>query len=108
MLYYISIILKKTAGSIIIKGSSSPIEISDMKQLPAGNRIDLKTTYKPITLTLIKDAPVAIHAKTKHGKIRSEYPVYLNDDEKSVRIEEGEQNIPVRIETSHNITIKKE
>ena len=58
---------------------------------------------------LPSDANVSIRAKTTFGKIRSDYPVYLDyEDDKHVRIVQGDGRIPVRVVTSSDIIIRKE
>jgi hypothetical protein len=77
--------------------------------LPAGGRITLFTTYKPVTLSLPAAAAVKIFAQTTYGKIRSDFPVYLNDEEgKAVKMEQGDGSTLVRIETSGDIVLRKE
>jgi hypothetical protein len=103
------VILKNTSGSIDVHGDSSPIEVSRIEKLPAGSRINLFTTYKPVTLYLPASAAVKIFARTQYGKIRSDFPGYLNDEEgKAVQMEQGNGNTLVRIETSADITLRKE
>ena len=106
-----------TAGQIIFGlestdssvGSSSPIEVLDIRQLPKDGKIELITTYKSIDLSLPSDADVAVSARTRYGKITSDYPVYLSGaDMKTKEIQLGEGTIPVRLETTGNINIKKQ
>jgi len=48
-------------------------------------------------------------AQTEYGKIRSDFPVYLSeDDNKDIQIEMGKGTIPVTIKTSKDITIRRE
>jgi DUF4097 and DUF4098 domain-containing protein YvlB len=107
---YKYVILKRTAGSIEVRGDSSPIEVSQITKVPAGGRINLITTYKPVTLALPASAAVQISARTTYGKIRSDFPVYLNndDDGKTVKLELGNGSTLVRIETSGDIVLRKE
>jgi DUF4097 and DUF4098 domain-containing protein YvlB len=106
---YKYVVLKRTAGSIEVRGDSSPIEVSQIEKLPADSRIDLITTYKPVTLSLPAFAAVQIWARTEYGKISSDFPVYLNnDDGKAVKMALGHGYTPVRIETSGDIILKKE
>jgi DUF4097 and DUF4098 domain-containing protein YvlB len=108
---YKYVILKRTAGSIDVRGDSSPIEVSQVEKLPAGGQINLITTYKPVTLSLPAAAAVQISARTTYGKIRSDFPVYLNNDEeegRAVKLELGNGGTLVRIETSGDIVLRKE
>jgi DUF4097 and DUF4098 domain-containing protein YvlB len=105
---YKYVVLKGTSGSIDVRGSSSPIEVSNIRKLPEDARIDLVTTYKPITLTLPENADVAVSANSEYGKIRSDFPVYLNGDEKGARLELGKASVTVHLKTSSNIILKKE
>jgi hypothetical protein len=102
------VVLRQTSGSVVVRGSSSPIEVTQVKSLPAGSRIELITTYKPVVVEIPADADVAISASTQYGQIRSDFPVYLLDKgTKSVEVELGKASITVRIETSGDITIRK-
>jgi hypothetical protein len=102
------VVLRETSGSVVVRGSSSPIEVTQVKSLPQGSRVELITTYKPIIVEIPGDADVAISASTQYGKIRSDFPVYLLDKgTKSIKVELGKASIIVRIETSGDITIKK-
>lgn len=108
---YKYVVLKRTAGSIDVRGDSSPIEVAQIEKLPAGSRINLMTTYKPVTLALPAAAAVQISAHSQYGKIRSDFPVYLNnddDDGKAVKLELGTGGAMVRVETSGDIILRKE
>jgi hypothetical protein len=75
----------------------------------AGGRINLTTTYKPVTLALPASAAVKIYARTEYGKIRSDFPVYLNDSEgKVVKTELGNGSTLIQIETTADIILRKE
>jgi hypothetical protein len=105
---YKYVILKNTTGSIHVRGDSSPIEVSDIRKLPEGSTIDLFTSYKPVTLDLPADANVKVVANTQYGKIRSDFPVYLTgEDNNQVKIELGTGSSLVKVETSHDIIIRK-
>jgi hypothetical protein len=108
---YKYVMLKRTAGSIDVRGDSSPIEVSQITKVPADGRINLITTYKPVTLSLPASAAVQISARTQYGKIRSDFPVYLNNDEdegKAIKLELGTGGALVRVETSGDIVLRKE
>ncbi|MGH7455690.1 MAG: hypothetical protein ACRENG_30320, partial [bacterium] len=106
---YKYVILKRTASSIEVRGDSSPIEVSQIEKLPANGRINLFTTYKPVTLALPASAAVQISARSEYGKIRSDFPVYLNDSEgKTVKMSMGNGGTLVQIETSGDIVLRKE
>lgn len=105
---YKYVVLKGTSGSIKVWGRNSPIEVRDIKKLPGGSRIELITTYKPITLELPGDAKVKVSAYTRYGKIYSDFPVYLKkSQERGMAIETGEGDIFVRLQTDQDITLKK-
>ena len=105
---YKYVILKNTSGSIHVRGDSSPIEVSQIRKLPAGAIVELFTSYKPVTLDLPGDANVTVMAKTQYGTIRSDFPVYLNaEDNKQAKIELGTGSGQIRIETSNDIIIRK-
>ena len=85
--------------------------MSQITKVPAGGSINLLTTYKPVTLTLPANAAVQISAHTQYGKIRSDFPVYLNNDEddgKAIKLELGNGGALVRVETSGDIILRKE
>ena len=107
---YKQVILKRTGGSIKVRGQNSSIEVYAIEKLPKESQIELITSYKPVTLSLPDAANVKISAYTSYGKIRSDYPVYLNEDsnKQQARVELGDGSILVRIETSGNITLRKE
>ena len=103
------VVVKGSSGSVDISGESSSIEVSKIKKIPENAHFELETTFKPVTLILPGDASVVITAKTTFGKIRSVYPVYLDDENvKRVRIQRGDGSTPVRIITSSDIIIKND
>jgi DUF4097 and DUF4098 domain-containing protein YvlB len=104
---YRNVVLRKTAGSISVRGNSSPIEVAEIQSIPRGGKVELITTYKPILLTLPEGVEAAISAVTRYGKIRSDFPVYLQDSDKSIKIELGKGGVMVKLETTSDITIKK-
>lgn len=107
---YKYVLVKGTRGSIQVHGDSSPIDVSDIRALPKGARIDLVTSYKPVTLVLPADADVKVLANTQYGKIRSDFPVYLDSESgenKNVHFELGNASASVRVETSADIILKK-
>ncbi|MCH6559897.1 hypothetical protein IH799_06020 [candidate division KSB1 bacterium] len=107
---YKQVILKRTGGSIKVRGQNSSIEVYAIEKLPKESQIELITSYKAVTLSLPEAANVTISAYTSYGKIRSDYPVYLNEDsnKQQARVELGDGSTLVRIETSGNITLRKE
>jgi len=106
---YKYVVLKRTSGSILVEGSSSPIEVTQIRNLPKDGKVELTTTYKPILLHLPRNTDAVISASTRYGKIISDFPVYLNQgDDKNIRIELGEGKTQVSLKTSANITIKKD
>ena len=103
------VVVKGSSGSIDIVGESSSIEVSEIKKIPQNAHFELETTFKPVTLILPEDANVSITAKTTFGKIRSVFPVYLDEEDvKRVRVQRGDGSIPVRISTSSDIIIKND
>jgi hypothetical protein len=102
------VILRQTSGSIRVVGDSSGVEVSQIRMLPKGSTIDIRTSFKPIMVAIPKDAEVAVSAKTEFGKIHSDYPVYLGGEDNRPAVGVGKGTIPVRLETSADITIKKE
>ena len=106
---YKQVTLKRTGGSINVRGQNSSIEVYAIEKLPAQSRIELITSYKPVTLALPEAANVKVSAYTSYGKIRSDFPVYLTgESDKSGKLELGDGSSLVRIETSGNITLTKE
>lgn len=105
---YKYVILKRAASSIEVRGDSSRIEVSQIEKLPANGRINLFTTYKPVTQALPASAPAQISARTEYGKIRSDFPVYLNDSEgKTLKTAIGTGGTVVQIETSGDIVLRR-
>ena len=107
---YNSVVLRRTSGSIEVHGSSSRIEVDEIKSLPAGGRVELLTTYEPVKLTLPADAEVTIQAKSEYGKISSDFPVFLSGTDPNtvstkLAAKLGEATVLVRIETSADIRI---
>jgi DUF4097 and DUF4098 domain-containing protein YvlB len=106
---YKPVALKNTSGSIEVRGDSSPIEVSSIDKLPAAGRVELYTTYKPVTLFLPASTSAKIFARTEYGKIRSDFPVYLNNtDEKTATIDMGSGGAVVRIETTADIILRRQ
>jgi ethanolamine utilization microcompartment shell protein EutS len=105
-----NVILKRTSGSIRIKGDSSAVEVSEIKGLPEVGLIDIRTSFKPIQISFPKDADVRLTARTEFGKIRSDFPVYLQETGdmkgRAVTLEVGKGTTIVRLETSSDISIK--
>ncbi len=105
---YKYVVLKNSSGSINILGKSSPIEVTEIAGIPDGGQIKLITSYKPITLFLPAEVDVSVSAYSKYGKIESDYPVYLQNQEKSgTRVKIGDGRIQVILETDQNITLRK-
>jgi hypothetical protein len=103
---YKYVIIKGTSGSIVVNGQSSPIEVSQIKSLPKTGKIELITSYKPITLELPDNPDVEIYASYQYGKLYSDFPVYVNkEDEIQAKI--GKGIIPIKLITSSDIKIKK-
>jgi len=104
------VILRKTAGSISIAGESSGIDVSQIRALPAGSQIDIKTSFMPIVLALPTGTPVQGTARTQYGKIVTGFPVYLLDGDeaghKAVRFETGKNGVTLKLENTADITIK--
>jgi len=80
-----------------------------VKNLSKGGKVEYITTYKPILLRIPKSANVIISASTRYGKINSDFPVYLDKEDKNkIRVELGDGQTAVNLKTSGNITIKKD
>ena len=102
---YKYVIIKRSAGSIDVQGSSSPIEVSDILNLPPHSHIRLITTYKPVKLYVPDKADIKARVKTEYGKVRSDFPVYLSEDNTKI---DTEGSTIVEIETSQDIILRKE
>jgi DUF4097 and DUF4098 domain-containing protein YvlB len=107
---YKYVVLRRTSGSIEVHGDSSPVEVDEIKSLPAGGRIEILTTYKPVSLVLPAEAEVVIQAKSEYGKISSDFPVFLSGPDPNtvstkMAAKLGEATVSVRIETSADIRI---
>jgi len=103
---YKYVILKGTSGSIKVRGNSSPIEITDIKNLPENGVIDLYTTYKPVTLELPSNTNAQIAAKSEYGKIQSDFPVYVLDNN-IVSYDSKKGGPKIFVETTADIQIYK-
>ncbi|MDD8026736.1 MAG: hypothetical protein PHI34_09485 [Acidobacteriota bacterium] len=105
------VILRKTGGFITVVGESGGVDISQLKTLAAGSIIDVKTTFKPISLTLPAGTEIQGTARTEYGKIITDFPVYLLDnregDGQAIEFRTGKGGITVKLETTAGITIKK-
>ena len=103
---YESVVLRRTSGSIKVHGNSSRIEVEQIENLPKEGRIELLTTYEPVTLILPKDADVVISVPAG-GKISSDFPVYHEKSQtKSLKGALTRGSVSIRIETSGTINIK--
>lgn len=105
-----NVILRKTSGSIAVRGESSAVEISQIEALPAGSRIEIKTSFKPITLSLPEGIGIQGTARTEFGKIEVDFPVYLlntgDTERKAVKFDSGKPGVTLDLETSAGITVK--
>jgi len=109
---FMNVIVRRSSGSITIRSESGGVEVSEIKALPAGSVIEIKSTFNPITLTLPAGTEIQGTAKTDFGKISSDFPVILKDGvgfgEKSVTFESPKPGVTVRLEGSADITIRRE
>jgi hypothetical protein len=101
--------IRRSNGSIVINSEGSPVEIKEIARLAKPSIIDITTTMNPITLHLPGHLAVALSAKTEYGKIRSDYPVYLDEPEEPRPAPvAGREGIPVRLQTDGDITVRKQ
>ena len=89
----------------------SPVDIEEIKALPLGSAIDIKTSFKPIQITLPAGIEVQGTARTEFGKIVTDIPVTLEDSGsaggRSVTFRTGEGGLTLKLETTADITIRK-
>lgn len=103
---YEGVVLRRTSGSIEVHGQSSRIEVEQIENLPENGRIELLTTYEPVTLTLPKDAEIVI-SMPAGIKIPSELPVYqFKSQAKSLEAELAKVDVSIRLETTEAINVE--
>ena len=109
---FMDVIVRRSSGSITIRSESGGVAVGEIKALPAGAVIEIKSTFNPITLTLPAGTEIQGTAKTDFGKIISDFPVILKDGvgfgQKSVTFESPKPGVTVRLEGSADITIRRE
>lgn len=107
-----SVVLRRTSGPITVTAESSSVEIAEIKALPAGCVIDVQTSFRPIRITLPAGTEVQGTAKAGFGKVVSDIPVTLSDpgslDGQVVSFGAGKGGVTLNLETSADITIKKQ
>lgn len=105
-----NIVLRRTSGSITIAGESSSVNVEEIKALPPGSAIDIKTSFNPIQITLPAGIEVQGTAKTEFGKIITDIPVTLRDSGsaggRAVSFGTGKGGVTLKLETSADITIR--
>ena len=104
-----NIILRRTSGSITVLGESSSVDVEQVKSLPAGSLIDIKTSFKPIRLALPEATEVEGTARTEFGRITTDFPVFLKDtagfEGRAVSFSSGEGEVPLKVEKYANIML---
>jgi DUF4097 and DUF4098 domain-containing protein YvlB len=105
-----NVVLRRTSGSITIAGESSSVDVEEIKALPPGSVIDIKTSFNPIQITLPAGIEVQGTARTEFGKIITDIPVYLRDSEsasgRTVSFGTGKGGVRLKLETSADITVR--
>jgi len=106
------VVLRRTSGSITVTAESAPVEIAEIKALPSGSVIDVKTSFGPIRITLPAGAEFQGTAKAGFGKVITDIPVTLTDsgsfEGQVVSFGTGKGGVTLRLETTADITIKKQ
>ena len=106
-----NVVVRRSAGSIKVQAESSAVEIDEIKALPSGTVIEIRSTFNPITVTLPAGIEIQGTARSEFGTIRSDFPVLLKEPvgpgQKSVTFESGKPGVTLRLEGSADITIRK-
>jgi DUF4097 and DUF4098 domain-containing protein YvlB len=104
-----NVVLRRTSGSITIAGQASSVDVAEIKALPPGSAIDIKTSFNPIQITLPAGIEVQGTAKTGFGKIITDIPVQLRDSGRdsgrTVSFGTGKGGVTLKLETTADITI---
>jgi len=106
-----SVVLRRTSGPIKVNGEDASVDIAEIKALPPGSVIDVKTSFQPIRLTLPSGTEFRGTAKAEFGKVVTEIPVTLLDpgspDGQAVSFGAGKGGVMLKLETTGDITIQK-
>jgi hypothetical protein len=107
-----NVVLRRTSGSITVVGESSAVEVGQIKALPAGSAVEIRTSFNPILISLPAGIQVQGTARTGFGKILTDFPVYLKEavdvEGQSVSFGSDKPGVMLKLETSANITIKRD
>ncbi len=107
-----AIVLRRTSGSIAIATESASVEIAEIKTLPAGSLVDVRTSFGPIRITLPAATEIQGMARAGFGKIVTDFPVTLADpsrlDGQVVNFGSGKGGVTLKLETTGDITVKKQ
>ncbi len=105
------VVLRRVAGPITVAGESAGVAIEDVKCPPAGCLIDIRTTFRPIEVTLPAGAGVRGTARATFGRVLTDLPVTLMQsrelETQVVSFGEGEGGITLQLKTNGDITVRK-
>lgn len=105
------VVLRRAAGPIIVAGESAGVEIEDIACPPAGCLIDVRTTFRPIEVTLPAGSAVRGTAQADFGRVLTDLPVTLLQsrelETQVVSFGEGAGGITLRLKTNGDITVRK-
>lgn len=105
------VVLRRVAGPITVAGESAGVTIEDVKCPPAGCLIDVRTTFRPIEVTLPAGAGVRGTARATFGRVLTDLPVTLMQsrelETQVVSFGEGEGGITLQLKTNGDITVRK-
>ena len=105
------VVLRRVAGPITVAGESAGVAIEDVKCPPASCLIDVRTTFRPIEVTLPAGAGVRGTARATFGRVLTDLPVTLMQsrelETQVVSFGEGEGGITLQLKTNGDITVRK-
>ncbi|MCU0244808.1 MAG: hypothetical protein MUE80_08845, partial [Acidobacteria bacterium] len=105
------VVLRRVAGPITVAGESAGVAIEDVKCPPAGCLIDVRTTFRPIEVTLPAGIGVRGTARATFGRVLTDLPVTLMQsrelETQVVSFGEGEGGITLQLKTNGDITVRK-
>jgi hypothetical protein len=106
-----NVVVRRSSSSIKVQAESGAVDVDEIKTLPPGSLIEIKSSFNPITLTLPAGIEIQGTAKSEFGTIRSDFPVTLKEPvgpgQKSVTFESGKPGVTLRLEGSADITVRK-